>query len=53
MDTGLEFPQTREYMYSIASKLGVEVIEKYAGIDKELRLGKQPLPTHNNRCVQG
>jgi len=52
VDTGTEFPATRQYVHSVADKLGIRLVEAYAGIDKALASGK-PLPSHDNRWCTG
>ncbi len=52
-DTGTEFPLSRNYVYRIAGKLGIDFIEAYAGIDKVLEEGVAPMPTHDNRWCTG
>ena len=52
VDTGLEFPQTREYVETICSKLGVELTVLRAPLREEV-VRRQELPTHGNRwCTQ-
>ncbi len=53
VDTGVEFPQTIEFIEEISRRLGVEVCRVYAGIDKAIASGEKPLPTHSNRwCTE-
>ncbi|MET1129099.1 MAG: phosphoadenosine phosphosulfate reductase family protein [Thermoproteota archaeon] len=52
-DTGTEFPHTGEYVERVVEKLGVELVKAYAGVDKVLRSGAAPLPTHDNRWCTG
>ncbi len=52
-DTGLEFPDTINYVERMEKKLGIEVIKVYAGIDKEIIERRKPLPTHNFRWCTG
>jgi 3'-phosphoadenosine 5'-phosphosulfate sulfotransferase (PAPS reductase)/FAD synthetase/3'-phosphoadenosine 5'-phosphosulfate sulfotransferase len=47
-DTGTEFPETVEYVEKVSKLLGVRVERAYAGIDRELRRGRE-LPSHDNR----
>ena len=53
VDTGVEFPQTREYVEEISRRLGIEVYTIYAGIDKGLLEENMPMPTHDNRWCTG
>lgn len=53
VDTGTEFPQTHEYVETLARRLGVSVTRLYAGVDRELLSGSRPLPTHDNRWCTG
>ncbi len=53
VDTGVEFPCTREYVYKLSRKLGVELYTVYVGIDKGLLEESLPLPTHDNRWCTG
>ena len=52
VDTGTEFPATRHYVHRVADKLGIRLVEAYAGLDKALRNG-MPLPSHDNRWCTG
>ncbi|BEP18660.1 phosphoadenosine phosphosulfate reductase family protein [Pyrofollis japonicus] len=53
VDTGTEFPSSKSYVYEVAEKLGVKLVEAYAGIDKELLSGSMPMPSHDNRWCTG
>jgi len=48
-DTGVEFPQTKSYVKDMVEKLGVRLVEVYAGIDKVVKYDEKPLPDHENR----
>ncbi len=51
VDTGLEFPQTIEYVDRVSEYYDIEVVKAYAGIDKAVKeLG---LPSRNNRWCTG
>ncbi len=47
IDTGLEFPETLNYIEKIAKKLNIKVEIEHANIDREIRA--KGLPTINNR----
>lgn len=49
IDTGTEFPWTKQYVEEMAEKLGLELVKGYAGVDKGLLLEKLPMPNHDNR----
>ncbi len=51
VDTGVDFPQTREYVEEMAEKLGVKLIVAYAGVREALRT-REP-PSHDNRWCTG
>ncbi len=51
VDTGVDFPQTREYVEEMAERLGVELITVYAGVREALRT-REP-PSHDNRWCTG
>ncbi len=51
VDTGVEFPHTREYIEEAAERLGVELLVEYAGVREALRT--QPPPTPENRWCTG
>ncbi len=53
VDTGVEFPCTREYVFELSRKWGIELYTTYAGIDKGLVEEKLPIPTHDNRWCTG
>ena len=48
-DTGVEFPQTVEYIEEVSRKLGVEVVRLPAGVDRGILEEGLPLPSHSNR----
>ncbi len=48
-DTGVEFPQTQDYIEEVSRRLGIEVVRVYAGVDKGILGEGLPLPTHDNR----
>jgi len=52
VDTGIDFPENKETVEELASKVGVELITTSAGVDYGLLAGK-PLPTSNNRWCTG
>ncbi len=47
IDTGLEFPETIEYVEEVSRRLGLKVEFEHAGIDRELR--SRGLPSIENR----
>ena len=49
VDTGVDFPQNREYVEKLAKDLSVKLIEIEAGVRDGLKFEKLPLPTHENR----
>ena len=49
VDTGVDFPQNKEYVEKIAKDLSVKLIETEAGVRNGLKFEKLPLPTHENR----
>ena len=53
VDTGIDFPENREYAEYIASRLGVELRIEHADVDKGLLLERLPLPTARNRWCTG
>ncbi|RLJ00820.1 MAG: phosphoadenosine phosphosulfate reductase, partial [Candidatus Aenigmatarchaeota archaeon] len=52
VDTGIEFEQTRDYVETIAKKIGVSLFKVYARLDEEIKkIGL--LPKSNNRwCTE-
>ncbi len=53
VDTGAEFPCTRQYVDKLAQMLRIEVHRVYAGIDKGILYDGMPMPTHENRWCTG
>ncbi|MEB2835708.1 MAG: phosphoadenosine phosphosulfate reductase family protein [Desulfurococcales archaeon] len=51
VDTGLEFPETEEYVEEVASRLGVELVRVHAGLDAEAR--RRGLPVRGDRWCTG
>jgi len=49
VDTGVDFPQNREYVERLAKELSVKLIEAEASVKNGLKFEKLPLPTHKNR----
>ena len=47
VDTGLEFPQTIDYVRVVEEHYGIEVVKVYAGVDKAV--AERGLPTPDNR----
>lgn len=47
VDTGLEFPQTIDYVEDVEEYYGVEVVRAYAGVREAIK--DKGLPTKNNR----
>ncbi len=52
VDTGVDFPHTREYVERMAERLGVELIVTQARVREELSSGRE-MPTHDNRWCTG
>ena len=52
VDTGIDFPENRSYALRIAERLGVELLEARADVDRGL-LGGMPLPSPRNRWCTG
>jgi len=48
-DTGVEFPQTQDYIEEVSRKLSIEVVRVHAGVDRGILEEGLPLPTHDNR----
>jgi len=48
IDTGVDFPENREYVEEMASRLGIELIIERAPVREELERGRA-LPTHEDR----
>ncbi len=48
-DTGLEFPESLEYVEEVSRKLGITPVEVKADVAGELESGRKPLPTHEDR----
>jgi len=51
VDTGVDFPQTREYVMDYADKLNIELIYTRAPVRENIRM--LGMPTHNNRWCTG
>jgi len=49
VDTGVDFPQNKEYVENLAKKLTVKLEEVKAPVREGLMLEGLPLPTHKNR----
>lgn len=47
VDTGLEFPQTLEYVDLVGEYYGIDIVKAYAGLDKAVK--ERGLPTISNR----
>ena len=52
VDTGIDFPENRSYALRVAERLGVELVEARAGVDRGLLEGL-PLPSPRNRWCTG
>jgi 3'-phosphoadenosine 5'-phosphosulfate sulfotransferase (PAPS reductase)/FAD synthetase/3'-phosphoadenosine 5'-phosphosulfate sulfotransferase len=53
VDTGIDFPENREYVEEYASKLGVNLVVEEAGVDKGLLEEGMPLPNPDDRWCTG
>ncbi len=53
VDTGIDFEENRETARSVAEKVGVDLIEVEAGVDRGLLLERMPLPSPENRWCTG
>lgn len=53
VDTGVEFPQTLEYIDEVSRKLGIEPYRVYAGVDRGIIEEGMPMPRHDNRWCTG
>ncbi len=51
VDTGLEFPETIEYVSKVQEYYGIEVVKAFAKIDEAIR--ERGLPTKTNRWCTG
>jgi len=49
VDTGVDFPQNREYVEKIAKRLSVRLLSVNVSVRNGLEKEGLPLPTHNNR----
>ncbi len=52
VDTGVDFPHTREYLQRLAEEMNVELVYVRARVREELAAGRE-MPTHDNRWCTG